>query len=679
VEAPFKSYGKQDVFAITLKQRNQIKVIHATKDHRWFVYRYSGEWLKKKANFGRRAEVRTQDLLSGQILIQTKPRGKENIQPSIVGIQHGLVWGDGTHGGGRITSTLSLFGNKDKELLRFFVEHPRREIRQSVGGVEITNLPYHFKSLVCVSKSSCIIRSSNRSSIERVREVGHILGIETSQITEAVSSGYKPSIMYTTILKAADLTEEFFLLAKHRSRFNNVSNRYHFYWRVVSVKPAGREEVFCCTVPETGCFCLEDFIITGNCFAIPGPKGSWLVYRFAKGTAEHKLWSQDDVGWTWCRYNWQPNLRQAALALGGIEDERGNYVFTTTEDAQKTVETIGSKLLLPEGNKYEGRQTILRRHKDGRLVVELDKYEGDEGFVGDWLELEKKKRWVRIYNINTNSAEEERDYSEFDSLTRSVRTPANTDAGWMIRTSGAWVRSPASNVVRVLRAVAPSCDDSKIMGTAILNQWTLVNMPFHEEHPGGRQWNYGSAQFKYKPADTKEPVHPHWDKILSNIGQDLDHTIKQTEWCKKWNIHDGKDYLTAWIACMFREPFEPLPYLFIYGVQGCGKTILAAATASEIDGYFVNVDAASMMSKWLGEAEKNVSKLFKMAHALNEKEGKPVILFIDEVDSLLGSRNSEIGGEIRTKNQFLSEMDGVNSKGKDVKLYVIGATNKPWS
>jgi SpoVK/Ycf46/Vps4 family AAA+-type ATPase len=119
--------------------------------------------------------------------------------------------------------------------------------------------------------------------------------------------------------------------------------------------------------------------------------------------------------------------------------------------------------------------------------------------------------------------------------------------------------------------------------------------------------------------------------------------------------------------------------LLFYGPPGCGKTILAAATASEIDGYFVNVDGASMMSKWLGEAEKNVSKLFKMAHALNEREGKPVILFIDEVDSLLGSRNSEVGGEVRTKNQFLSEMDGVNDKGKNVKLYVIGATNKPWS
>jgi len=154
-------------------------------------------------------------------------------------------------------------------------------------------------------------------------------------------------------------------------------------------------------------------------------------------------------------------------------------------------------------------------------------------------------------------------------------------------------------------------------------------------------------------------------------------------WNEVIGLDDAKSALRESIVYPTKRPdLFPLGWprgLLFYGPPGCGKTILAAATASEIDGYFVNVDAASMMSKWLGEAEKNVSKLFKMAHALNEKEGKPVILFIDEVDSLLGSRNSEIGGEIRTKNQFLSEMDGVNSKGKDVKLYVIGATNKPWS
>jgi SpoVK/Ycf46/Vps4 family AAA+-type ATPase len=154
-------------------------------------------------------------------------------------------------------------------------------------------------------------------------------------------------------------------------------------------------------------------------------------------------------------------------------------------------------------------------------------------------------------------------------------------------------------------------------------------------------------------------------------------------WEEVVGLDDAKDALRESIVYPAKRPdLFPLGWprgMLLYGPPGCGKTILAAATASEIDGYFINVDAASMMSKWLGEAEKNVSKLFTMARSMAEKEGLPVILFIDEVDSLLGNRNSEVGGEIRVKNQFLTEMDGINGKGKDLKLYVIGATNKPWS
>ena len=106
--------------------------------------------------------------------------------------------------------------------------------------------------------------------------------------------------------------------------------------------------------------------------------------------------------------------------------------------------------------------------------------------------------------------------------------------------------------------------------------------------------------------------------------------------------------------------------------------MIAAATAAEIDGYFISVDAASIMSKWLGEGEKNVAKLFNNARKMLS-DNKPVIIFVDEIDSLLGTRGQEVGGEVRVRDQFLRETDGINDKGKNLHLYVIGATNKPWS
>jgi SpoVK/Ycf46/Vps4 family AAA+-type ATPase len=83
------------------------------------------------------------------------------------------------------------------------------------------------------------------------------------------------------------------------------------------------------------------------------------------------------------------------------------------------------------------------------------------------------------------------------------------------------------------------------------------------------------------------------------------------------------------------------------------------------------------MSKWLGEAEQNVAKLFNSARK-SANDGKPAIIFIDELDSLMGKHSNEVGGEVRVRNQYLKEMDGIIDKGKNLHVYVIGATNKPW-
>ncbi|MEN2999312.1 MAG: ATP-binding protein [Acidilobaceae archaeon] len=116
--------------------------------------------------------------------------------------------------------------------------------------------------------------------------------------------------------------------------------------------------------------------------------------------------------------------------------------------------------------------------------------------------------------------------------------------------------------------------------------------------------------------------------------------------------------------------------ILLYGPPGTGKTMLGIAAANEVKAEFLYVDAASVMSKWLGEGEKNVKRLF--SYARERASQVPVVVFIDEVDALLGYHSTEIGGEVRVRNQFLKEMDGVLDKMLRVHLYVIAATNKPW-
>lgn len=154
------------------------------------------------------------------------------------------------------------------------------------------------------------------------------------------------------------------------------------------------------------------------------------------------------------------------------------------------------------------------------------------------------------------------------------------------------------------------------------------------------------------------------------------------KWSDVADLEDAKRAVRESILYPVKRPdLFPLGWptgILIFGPPGCGKTLLAAAVSAEIEADFIAVDAASIMSKWLGEAEKNVASLFKMARQTAEG-GRPVIIFIDEIDSLLGIRGEEVGGEVRVRNQFLKEMDGVMNKSREFYVYVIGATNKPWS
>jgi hypothetical protein len=603
VRAPFKSYGEQEVFAITLKNHKRTKVIKATADHRWFVCKYRSDGYRKtKVNFGDRKEVTTNELEHGQIMIQTKPQ--LNVSPSVVGIQHGMVWGDGTNGGARITSQLALFGDKARDFQKFFAEHQRRPIpRRGKGDVEILNLPYHFKSLVplaydkpylygwlagyfatdgCVSEQgSCILRSVDRKAIEHVREICHVLGIESTDITDRYSeNGYKPGTVYTTILKASDLEDQFFLLEKHKARFQEATNRQNSYWRVASVEPAGREEVFCCTVPKTGCFCLEDFILSGNCFMRPKPDGAWDVWRFGVGTDECPLWDTNGK-YPHTTYNYPATLKQICMVTGGYEgtEEKHGFLFATADELKEALKLLGSSLVLPD--RAEGRTLSLHNGPQGKIILVISKDRKDE--ERDFPRFVKATRgweiWIRD-SVKTSDVEveEENLWSELDEKIRALKITGVRGSqfdSWVLNdATEAWTLQPRENVKSYLLSLGFGKPDP-ILGGAVYKSWDLINEPFQPEYPGGRVWNRAAAQFVYAPVELSEgeiPQHPTWTRVMNHCGVELSEYIPELPWGESWGIATGGDYLTAWLACMFQRPFGKLPYLFMYGPQNSGKS-----------------------------------------------------------------------------------------------------------
>ncbi len=119
-----------------------------------------------------------------------------------------------------------------------------------------------------------------------------------------------------------------------------------------------------------------------------------------------------------------------------------------------------------------------------------------------------------------------------------------------------------------------------------------------------------------------------------------------------------------------RLGIEPPKGVLLHGPPGTGKTLIAKAVANETNAYFIHLNGPEIMSKFYGESEENLRKVFKEA-----EENAPSIIFIDEIDAIAPKRE-EVHGEVerRVVAQLLALMDGLKSRGRVV---VIGATNRP--
>ncbi|GBG61140.1 hypothetical protein CBR_g19216 [Chara braunii] len=119
---------------------------------------------------------------------------------------------------------------------------------------------------------------------------------------------------------------------------------------------------------------------------------------------------------------------------------------------------------------------------------------------------------------------------------------------------------------------------------------------------------------------------------------------------------------------------KPCRGLLLFGPPGTGKTMLAKAVATEAGANFINISMSTIASKWFGEAEKYVKAVFTLASKI-----APCVIFIDEVDSMLGRRgkDNEHAAMRKIKNEFMSSWDGLRTRENE-RILVLAATNRPF-
>ncbi|MGB7404276.1 MAG: CDC48 family AAA ATPase [Pacificimonas sp.] len=151
------------------------------------------------------------------------------------------------------------------------------------------------------------------------------------------------------------------------------------------------------------------------------------------------------------------------------------------------------------------------------------------------------------------------------------------------------------------------------------------------------------------------------------------------EWDDVGGLDSVRERLREGIELPLKHPdafrrlgIEPASGFLFYGPPGTGKTMLAKAVAKEAEANFISTKSSDLLSKWYGESEQQVSRLFARARQVS-----PAIIFIDEIDSLAPARGGSLGEPQVTErvvNTILAEMDGLEESNGVV---VIGATNRP--
>lgn len=345
---------------------------------------------------------------------------------------------------------------------------------------------------------------------------------------------------------------------------------------------------------------------TQNCFCYPLRNGAWVVRRYTPGVAEASTWDQDRSGFTRCFYNRDPDLRTVAMHFGGVEHPQGGYHFPDSNNIEQVLKQLGSSAKMPEYVK--NRPCKAKYNKDDKLVIEFehDQYDKPDDLTG-WI-LEKGK-WKRVFNVKDTDNQNEIEIGNYDDIIRHIVDSESNDMGWVIKSDNLWRTEPMQHTSIFLQALGlETAEVKQVLGSSVVRPWMIVNKPFDSEYPGDRLWNRKAPQFTVPPSTEMDSLHyPSWLAVLNHCGQALDPYVKNHEWCRNNSILTGADYLKCWIASIFQNPTEPLPYLFFYSEeQNTGKSIFHEALSLLITRGVVRADQALSDSNFNGELENAV-------------------------------------------------------------------------
>ena len=239
------------------------------------------------------------------------------------------------------------------------------------------------------------------------------------------------------------------------------------------------------------------------------------------------------------------------------------------------------------------RPAIVGKTKDGEVFIEV-KAETSDRPGPLWNDVDRKNHWTCVVQVRGDDAT---DTFTYDNQIRCLKTPKNAKAGWAGHHADGvtWDQLDLSRAKLYLQGIGvPKGECDIILGMGVRNSWTVTSIPFMPEYSNSRKWNRDAAQLSFapEPYDTEETEDPHptWSAILNHIGNELTPAIRNNKYCGENGIMTGGEYLLLWVSAIFQLPFEPLPYIALWGAQNTGKSILGEALSLLVTKGVVNVD-----------------------------------------------------------------------------------------